>query len=297
MERANHETENKSSSHYKFIIAKVSSFNGIIFANTDVADKLLSLSKDPPLYSLYISLLNQIKYRKYPNLENIYTIQQFNESPAYVDFSVNQSNTELIIKNTLHNNLLRGISLEEALYKRRSSRKFKGSLSLQKLYIILYYTFQKTHYVEIDSKKKDSRMYPSPGALYPNRLYLISLNVDELVKGGIYYYDPNNSSLILLGKRDITQIEKAFIEPDLISTVSTILVIVTDMSMIYAKYGELGFKLALIEAGSILYLITLIASSLDIPNLPYESFYNYDICDLLGINCVDQFPATTILMG
>ncbi|MEM0363673.1 MAG: SagB/ThcOx family dehydrogenase [Saccharolobus sp.] len=285
-------------SYYRTVIKKAPA---IRFANLDIGDKILQLRESPPLWSLYVSLINQLKCKKYPNLEDAYTIQFFNENPSDRNFTINQDNFDEEINkggSAQSLNLLEGILLKDVLLKRRSLRKFIGKINLQQLYTILCGTFFNSHYIEFESnKKKFLRPYPSPGALYPNRIYVISLNVDNLMKGGIYYYDPNKSSLIFLGKREMNEINEAFMEPDLVSTAATIIVIVTDMSMIYAKYGELGYKLALIEAGSILQLITLLASSLNIPNLPYESFYNYSLCKIIGINCVDQFPATTILIG
>ncbi|MCX8012153.1 MAG: SagB/ThcOx family dehydrogenase, partial [Desulfobacterota bacterium] len=91
-----------------------------------------------------------------------------------------------------------GITVEEAIKKRRSVRSFsKKSLSLLQLSQLLFSAqgITGTRYGH------ELRAAPSAGALYPLEIYLVVHRVEEL-SPGIYYYNVAQHSLELLKAGD-----------------------------------------------------------------------------------------------
>lgn len=81
------------------------------------------------------------------------------------------------------------------------------------------------------------------------------------------------------------------------SKASVIIFLVNNILRTVLKYGELGFKLSLIEAGIIAQNIVLLATALGKKSLIYESFIDNKLENGLSINGVTQFISTTILLG
>ncbi|MBN1326670.1 MAG: SagB/ThcOx family dehydrogenase [Candidatus Cloacimonetes bacterium] len=98
------------------------------------------------------------------------------------------------------------ISVEEALQNRRSRRQYLDSaLSLDEVSQILWSAYGITRPIKDGPEylKGGLKTAPSAGALYPLELYIVSRNVEGL-NPGIYKYDPENHSLLLLTEGDIS---------------------------------------------------------------------------------------------
>lgn len=90
------------------------------------------------------------------------------------------------------------ISVEEAIFKRRSIRSYKDSpLSLEEVSQLLWSAGGKT----IDGITGATRAYPSAGGIYPLEIYLVVGNVSG-VSPGIYHYSWHDHSLNLKREGD-----------------------------------------------------------------------------------------------
>ena len=90
------------------------------------------------------------------------------------------------------------VSLEEAIYKRRSIRSFRSeSLTLAQISQLLWAAGGKT----IDGVTGPSRSYPSAGGIYPLEIYLVVGNISALQQG-IYKYSWRDHSLRMVKSGD-----------------------------------------------------------------------------------------------
>jgi len=77
------------------------------------------------------------------------------------------------------------VSVEEAIFKRRSVRRYKKApISLKEASQLLWAAGGKT----IDGITGATRSYPSAGGIYPIEIYLVAGNIMGL-ENGIYHYD------------------------------------------------------------------------------------------------------------
>ncbi len=87
------------------------------------------------------------------------------------------------------------ISIEEALMKRRSIRKFTGeSLTMNEVSQLLWAAYGVTKEVAPEKLRGGLKTAPSAGGLYPLEIYLAAWNVQGL-DPGIYIYEPNGHKL------------------------------------------------------------------------------------------------------
>ena len=147
----------------------------------------------------------------------------------------------------------------------------------------------------IVGERKELRTYPSPGALYPNEVFVVVNRVNGL-RRGLYVYDFHSHSLVLLN-RDITKALASFMEPKLIARTKLIVVLVANPFRTILKYGDVGYKFALLEAGLISENLVLVATALGKSVLPYESYLDDSLNEALGMDGVTKFVTTTLLFG
>lgn len=270
---------------------KFRSKNWISLKYNSVSDRILDMLYTPPIWSLYLSELKREKISS-----NLFTTSGFFISPGIAD-KVNIPSYETGKEIKLNPIQSIKIDLVYILKIRRSSRDFEyDKISFEDLSSILVYGAGKS------SKDKSTgrmlRTYPSPGALYPNSIYLLVNNVNGLEKG-IYYFNPDKLSIYLLSSNEerIKLIYSGFMEKDMVSKASVIIFLVNNIFRTSIKYGEVGFKLSLIEAGILAQNIVLVATALGRKSLIYESFIDSILEKGLSIDGVTQFISTTILLG
>jgi len=126
------------------------------------------------------------------------------------------------------------VSLEEAIYSRRSIRRFKNqSLKLSEVGQLLWAAGGKT----IDGLTGATRAYPSAGGIYPLTIYLAAGNVTGL-SPGLYRYDWKNHSLALLKSGDIrSKLTRAAWGQQFISSGPISIIISGELKRGVARYG------------------------------------------------------------
>ncbi len=129
------------------------------------------------------------------------------------------------------------ISVEEAIYARRSIRKFqKTSLNLQEIAQLLWATGGKT----IDGLTGATRSYPSAGGVYPLEIYLVAGKVEGL-PAGIYRYRFSDHSLIPLKTGDFRGIlAKAAWGQSCVASAPVDIVITAQTGRTGSRYGPRG---------------------------------------------------------
>lgn len=138
------------------------------------------------------------------------------------------------------------ISVEEALYKRRSIRVYsKEPLSIREISQILWAA------QGITEEKYVLRTAPSAGALYPLEIYIAVSNVNEL-NPGVYKYKPQNHALEKIDEGDRRlDISNAALQQDAITNSSAIVIISAVYERTALKYGSRAERYIHIEVGSV----------------------------------------------
>jgi SagB-type dehydrogenase family enzyme len=115
------------------------------------------------------------------------------------------------------------------------------------------------------------RPFPSGGALYPIETYLISAAL-EREHPAVYHYNPSSHALeTLMQLPDDTDMKHFAPHPPQLP-LSSLLVFTSVWERSSAKYGDLAYQHALIEAGHMSQNVLLAACALGIHARPYAGF-------------------------
>lgn len=168
-------------------------------------------------------------------------------------------------------------SVEEALFKRRSIRKFKkGNLNLNLISQLLWAAYGITD-------DRGFKTVPSAGATYPLKIYLVAGDVSDL-KSGIYKYIPEEHSLIKIIEKDVrNELMKAALRQNFISEAQIIIIITADFKRTTGYYGERGIMYVYIEAGHSGQNIYLQAESLNLGTVAVGAFNDDEVSKLLKL--------------
>ncbi len=174
-----------------------------------------------------------------------------------------------------------GISLEEAIKKRRSVRNYSSKpLTLSQLSQLLFSS------QGITGKLYDQplRTTPSAGALYPVEIYVFVNDVEGLTRG-IYHYAVLSHSLELIKpgnfKKEITD---AGLKQEMMGDADVTFVLSAIFDRVRHKYGERGFRYVYMEAGHISQNIYLQAVSLGLGSVCVGAFLDEEVNRLIGID-------------
>jgi len=189
-------------------------------------------------------------------------------------------------------------SFEEIIIKRETKTKFKEEpLTLQELSDIL----SSLRVTRVSNLRENAilnrRTYASAGALFPIEIYGFQPNKDY-TKWDCFNYNPINHSNTVVSK-DISlkelshalQIETHKMKCGAIF----ILTGVFDRSV--SKYGALGYRFALIEAGGIIQQLGLAGASMNLKTLTWGGALDNSINDLLKIDGIDENYLISFFVG
>jgi SagB-type dehydrogenase family enzyme len=141
------------------------------------------------------------------------------------------------------------------------------------------------------------RATPSAGALYPLDIYPIVFAADDLA-AGIYHYDPLRDVLELLRAGDTrSRFLEALPMKPLAERCALALVLTATFWRSRFKYGQRGYRFALLEAGHLAQNILLAAQALELAAAPVGGFYDRTLAEFLEIDGVNESPLYVIPIG
>jgi SagB-type dehydrogenase family enzyme len=174
-----------------------------------------------------------------------------------------------------------GITLEEAINKRRSVRNYSGKPVTMSQLSQLVFSAQGT---TGKMYGQPLRTTPSAGALYPFEIYVIANNVDTLDQG-IYHYGVLNHTLELVESGDFRkEITSAGLKQEMLGDSDVVFVLSAVFDRTRHKYGERGFRYVYIEAGHISQNIYLQAVSLGLGSVSVGAFLDNEVNQLIGVD-------------
>jgi len=171
-----------------------------------------------------------------------------------------------------------GMSLEEAISKRRSRREFKGSpLTLEQVSQILWAAQGIT-----DGEGR--RAAPSAGALYALDLYVAAGR--QAVGGlteGVHHYDPEGHALERILEGDVRQTLARLAVQTFIAEAPVVLIITGEYERTSWKYGDRATRYVHMEAGHAAQNVYLQAEALGLGTVVAGSFQDEAVSQALGL--------------
>jgi SagB-type dehydrogenase family enzyme len=140
-----------------------------------------------------------------------------------------------------------------------------------------------------------NRYYPSTGATYPIETYLISTEVHDQ-KHAVYHYDPTAHALEELYALPHQFDMKSLIDNEAKIKFSTIVIFTSIWQRSSAKYGDIAYTLALLEAGHMSENMLLVGSALRLGVFPYEKFNDSKITELLDLDKNIEQPVNSVII-
>ncbi len=183
------------------------------------------------------------------------------------------------------------ILLSDALASRSSTLRESGEvpLSIRELSTVLGLALGKKGHLS-------TRKYPSGGALYPIETYLIANDLKD-ARPGIYHYHPSAHALERLWDLPPNFLMKRLVsKPDFLSP-SILMVFTSVWARSSAKYGDLAYQHALLEAGHMSQNVLLVATALGIENRPMAGFDDDYTIELLDIDETLEQPVHSITLS
>lgn len=190
--------------------------------------------------------------------------------------------------------------LWDAIEARRSRREFgPDPIGGDELAALLHAGYGVTHLLESPdgSQALPFRAVPSGGALYPLELYVAALRVDGL-EAGLYHFDPLLRSLevVRIGL-DADDVAALSAYPEIVAPCSALLVVASVFGRLRFKYGQRGYRFALLEAGHVGQNVLLAATALGLAAVPLGGFYDRPTDEFLGLDGVNESTLYTIAVG
>ena len=189
-------------------------------------------------------------------------------------------------------------SFDEVLQSRQTARSLgDGSIRLRELTKILFMSYGLmrdnvgTHF------PRPFRIIPSGGALYPLELYVHVSHIDGL-EPGLYHYDPEDHELDVLRRGDESlTITRSLVQPDLALDSAAIVFVSAVFFRSTFKYGDRGYRFALLEAGHLAQNAILTATELGLATAPIGGYMDREIDDYLGIDGLNESTIYMLLIG
>ena len=174
-----------------------------------------------------------------------------------------------------------GMTLEEALKKRRSIRNYSAkSMSKEQLSQLLFAAQGVTGKMH----GKALRTAPSAGALYPFEIYVVVNNVQDVPKG-IYHYSVLDHAIELVKPGDFReQVTDAGMKQQMLGDAGATFILSAIFDRVRYKYGERGLRFVYMEAGHIIQNIYLQATSLGLGSVCAGAYLDEKANQLIGVD-------------
>ena len=174
------------------------------------------------------------------------------------------------------------MSLEEAIYVRRSRRSWKKDVKIPLRHVaqILWAAQGITNWEE------GFRAAPSAGATYPLEVYVVVRKdgVEGLDKG-VYRYDPYKHCLVKTLDTDVTyELMEASLGQYWVGTAPINLVIAAEYARTTRFYGDRGYRYVHMEVGHVGQNVYLQAEALGLGTVAIGAFYDNEVRRILGLS-------------
>lgn len=193
------------------------------------------------------------------------------------------------------------VSLADAMANRKSTIRFEvpRPASFEQLSSVMWAMMGGTHgHTQSHPNNAHNRVSPSAGALYPIECYVLVRSVSEL-QPGVFHLNALDLTLERISLSEHEDIAALFGDaPVGTSGTASFRVILSAMfRRTVSKYGARGYRYVLLEAGHIAQCGLLAAASVDLDALPFCSFLDDKVNDMLGLDGVNESAVYCIDFG
>jgi SagB-type dehydrogenase family enzyme len=187
-----------------------------------------------------------------------------------------------------------GLTLEEAIQKRRSVRNYTGEpLTLAELSRLLFYTGG----INAERYGVKLRAAPSAGALYPIETYLAVHHVMDL-RPGVYHYGVADHTLALLRDADVrSEAVRQGLMQDFLGTCNVVVYFTVILQRLRWRYQERSYRYALLEAGHLAQNLYLAATSLGMGVCAVGAFLDDEVNAMLGVDGENEAAVYMLAVG
>ena len=170
-----------------------------------------------------------------------------------------------------------GVSVEEALLKRRSIRDYTSqALTLNDVSQLLWAAQGITDPAGL-------RAAPSAGATYPLEAYVVIGNVKGVIPG-IYRYEPEGHQLLKVVSGEKRQeLAQAALNEQFVAQAAIDIVITAIYERTTARYGERGIRYVHMEAGHAAQNVYLQAVAMNLGTVVIGPFYDDQVKEILNL--------------
>jgi len=189
-------------------------------------------------------------------------------------------------------------SLYEVMLGRTTARRLEpGPVRLDQVATVLRCSYGVTRDNADNAYPRPFRVIPSGGALYPLELYVAARRVEGLIPG-LYHYDPEEHELDVLHLGDhLDQLGGDLVQQDLARDAAAAVLVSAVFFRSTFKYGDRGYRFALIEAGHLAQNALLVASEMGITSAPIGGYLDRGIDRSLGLDGIEESVVYALLFG
>lgn len=190
------------------------------------------------------------------------------------------------------------VSLGEALLKRHTAKHLTPEpLNLETVATLLRFAYGITRDERPLGYPRAFRATPSGGALYPLELYVYCAQTLGFERG-LYHYNPTENHLRLVRRGDHSRtIAHALVQENVAYDASLLIFITAVFDRSTFKYGDRGYRFALIEAGHVAQNIDLTVFGLDLGSINLGGFYDRRIDDFLDLDGLTHSTLYMVAIG
>jgi SagB-type dehydrogenase family enzyme len=188
--------------------------------------------------------------------------------------------------------------LGQAIRSRLSTRVFEpGSLSLLDLSTLLQSTYGVIRDRPHDPMPRPFRVVPSAGALYPLEVYFHGSGIEEF-GDGLFHYQPEKHAVHVLREGDVREeVARGFVQQDIAREAPLLVFVTAVFERVVYKYGDRGYRYALLEAGHAVQNLNLVATALGLGSVNLAGYYDRTVDELLGIDGLSHSTLYCVAAG
>lgn len=143
------------------------------------------------------------------------------------------------------------------------------------------------------------RTVPSGGALYPLETYFITLTDIGQLEKGLYCFQKDKESLVVLKKGDFKEkLKELLVEAnETIESASLFMVITAFLERECEKYSNRGYRHVLLEAGHVAQNVYLYCLDQNLDTVELSGFLDEELGRFLGLKSSEEVPITVLAVG